>query len=102
MKPRWLPVVMVVALALLLFASCSLTTDNSTNQSLSGRMLLWHTLNKSETEALNQVIHSFTELNPGVSVKTQVFSTTAELRDQFQSAAATGFLSPLFLGTTPS
>jgi arabinogalactan oligomer/maltooligosaccharide transport system substrate-binding protein len=90
MKHRWLIVAMLVALALLLFASCSFTSIRRTDQALAGRMLLWHALNPSETDALNQVINSYTELNPGVSVKVQVFSTTTELNEQFTSAARNG------------
>lgn len=90
MKHRWPLVALVVALALFFFASCSLTPNRTTDQTLSGRMLLWHALDNSQAQALDQVISSFTELHPATTVKVQVFSTTVELNQQFINASNTG------------
>jgi arabinogalactan oligomer/maltooligosaccharide transport system substrate-binding protein len=90
MKYRWPVLAILLALALLLIASCGLAATRSTGQSLRGRMLLWHSLDQNQSAALNQVINSFTELNPNVTVKLQVFSTTAELNEQFINAATSG------------
>lgn len=97
MKHRWLIVALLVSLTLMLIASCSLTSSRTTDQSLSGRMLLWHSLNTSETEALNQVINSFAELNPQITIKVQVFSNTVELNEQYFNSAASGLGPDLIL-----
>src|SRR4051812_34687016 len=97
MKGRWIIVAMMVAIALLLFASCSLSANRATDQSLRGRMLLWHALPRSEADALNQVVNSFAELNPNVSVKVQVFSDSVELQDDFINAATNGLGPDLIL-----
>ena len=90
MKRRWLIGAILVAIILIVIASCKLTDSRASGQDLSGRMLLWHSLNPSETEALNQVIQSYTALYPDVNVKVQVFSTTVELNQQFINSAAAG------------
>ncbi len=100
MKYRWQIVVAFVALFLLLVASCSFSTRRSANQPLRGRMLLWHSLNESETEAINLVVNSFTELNPKVSIKVQAFSNAEELNEQFVNATTTGLGPDVIL--TPS
>lgn len=65
-------------------------------------MLLWYSLSPDEAEPLQQVIDSFTALHTGVSVKAQAFSTTAQLNEQFISAASAGLGPDLVLAPSSS
>ncbi|MCB0083330.1 MAG: extracellular solute-binding protein, partial [Caldilineaceae bacterium] len=61
-----------------------------TENGLSGRMLLWHTWRESDLAALDQVLATFREIHPDVTVKEQRFADMDEMLAQFQVAADAG------------
>lgn len=53
-------------------------------------MLLWHTWSDSDSAALDEVLQTFREIHPDVSIKQQSFVDMDEMLDQFQVAANAG------------
>ncbi len=90
MKQAWFAAALAIVGLAFLFASCSPTARLRADGPLSGRMLLWHTWTDAEADALTQVIQSFEELYPGVTVRQQSFSSQAELNEQFLAAVRAG------------
>ncbi len=74
-------------LPLLLLTSCGRPETNGT---LGGRMLLWHTWSNGDAAALNDVLTTFQEIHPDVTIKQQQFADMEDMLTQFQVAADAG------------
>lgn len=98
MKQKWLAAGLLFVVGVLLFASCGGVRPRRESGPLDGSILLWHAWGETEAQALNQVVDSFTELNPGVSVKVQAFPTEADLLFQFLNSSASGLQADVLLG----
>lgn len=90
MRQSWFAGVLALLGLLLLFASCGPGESPRGSQALSGRILLWHTWADQEGDWLTQVVASFEDLYPGVTVRQQRFASQAELTEQFLAAARSG------------
>lgn len=62
-----------------------------------GRMLLWHTWQEGDAEALSALLNTFRAVHPDVVVKEQRFATVNEMVTQFRNAADAGLGPDLLL-----
>ena len=88
---QWLPLVFLLLLSI---AACN-GTDGA--NAVRGRMLLWHTWQESDAEALSALLATFKALHPDVVVKEQRFLTVDEMVTQFKNAADAGLGPDLIL-----
>ncbi|MCE7984849.1 MAG: extracellular solute-binding protein [Caldilinea sp. CFX5] len=84
-------------LLLSLFVAACTFTQPQNPATLQGRVLLWHAWPEPKAAALTAVLTRFQALNPDVVVKQQAFATSAEMLEQFQTAAAAGLGPDLIL-----
>lgn len=90
MKRPWIVALAAVVGLVLLFAAAGPAERLRATGPLSGRVLLWHTWTDAEADALTQVIQSFEDLYPGVTVRQQSFPSQSELIEQFLVAVRAG------------
>jgi arabinogalactan oligomer/maltooligosaccharide transport system substrate-binding protein len=64
-------------------------TEAPTEAPLMGNVVIWHSKQDAENEALNQIIELFKAANPDVTVES-LFVPDNDLRNKFETAAATG------------
>jgi arabinogalactan oligomer/maltooligosaccharide transport system substrate-binding protein len=98
MKKKWFAAGLILIVGVLLFVSCGGTGARGNSEALGGRILLWHASDETETAALTQVIDSFINLNPNVTIRVQNFPSQAALKTQFLIASASGMQADLLLG----
>ncbi len=91
LSKQWLPLVLLLLLSL---AACNRTASENV---VRGRMLLWHTWQESDAEALSALLAAFAAVHPDVVVKEQRFLTVDEMLTQFQNAAEAGLGPDLIL-----
>ncbi len=56
---------------------------------MTGKVVIWHSKQGAENDALNAIVANFMEMNPGVTVET-LFVPDNDLRNKFETAVATG------------
>jgi len=91
MKFFLFPLLLIV---LLVTTACG---DAEATTAVRGRMLLWHTWQAGDAEALNALLNTFRAIHPDVVVKEQRFPTVDEMLTQFRNAAAAGLGPDLLL-----
>lgn len=79
---------------LLATAACG---DSASTPAVRGRMLLWHTWQEGDAEALSLLLNTFRAVHPDVVVKEQRFPTVDEMLTQFRNAADAGLGPDLLL-----
>ncbi|HEX5691679.1 MAG TPA: extracellular solute-binding protein, partial [Roseiflexaceae bacterium] len=99
MKQKWLArALLLLIVGFLFLAGCGGLPGRRSGEALSGRILLWHAWGPQEADALNQVVNSFVEVHPAVTVKVQAFAGSAPLLEQFLNSSDSGLQADLLLG----
>ncbi|MEZ4673464.1 MAG: extracellular solute-binding protein [Caldilineaceae bacterium] len=84
---RWYRTLTVGCLLLLFFTACG---SAEPNPNLEGRILIWHTWANGDAAALDEVVATFQEIHPDVSIKQQRFADMDTMLTQFRVAADAG------------
>lgn len=85
-----------LTLLALLLTACQATPAG--NNTLSGRILLWHGWDETDTQALDHVLDNFAAIYPDVTVVHSAIPA-GELRQQYEERAEMGLGPSLFLGS---
>ncbi|MBX3012694.1 MAG: extracellular solute-binding protein [Caldilineaceae bacterium] len=93
---NWCKQLVTLALLLLLLTACS-SSNQQPSSALQGRILLWHTWTGREAAVLADVLTRFRAIQPGITVKQQVFTSTDEMLRQFAISADAGLGPDLML-----
>ncbi len=65
----------------------------------SGRVLLWHSFNETETPVLNQILQQYQEIHPQTRI-ISVMVPAAEMQQRYQETADLGLGPDLFIGSS--
>ncbi|MCB2178497.1 extracellular solute-binding protein [bacterium] len=84
-------------LGILVIALFLLTACGGGEEAVSGKIVLWHALKDTETAGLNTIIANFQEANPDTEFEV-LFVPFDDLRNKFETAAATGGGPDLLIG----
>jgi ABC-type glycerol-3-phosphate transport system substrate-binding protein len=84
-------------LGILVIAMLLLTACGGGAKEVSGKIVLWHALKDTETAGLNSIIESFKAENPDTEFEV-LFVPFDDLRNKFETAAATGGGPDLLIG----
>lgn len=96
---RFTGIALVISAALaLLFISIYAVSGRSENDSLQGRVLIWHAYSGAEAEALTEMLDRFRNINPDVTIMQQGFASTAALQEEYSGAVATGLGPDVIVG----
>jgi arabinogalactan oligomer/maltooligosaccharide transport system substrate-binding protein len=82
----------ILVIAMLLLTACGGGADE-----VSGKIVLWHALKDTETAGLNSIIEEFKVANPDTEFEV-LFVPFDDLRNKFETAAATGGGPDLLIG----
>ena len=85
-----------LAITMLLFVG-NLVGFSRNDGQLSGRILLWHSLNEADATVLDDILDSFGALNPKTNIQATYISPET-LLDRYQTASDSGLGPDLFLG----
>lgn len=80
----------ILLIAMLLLTACG-------SKPVSGKITLWHALKDTETAGLNAIIADFKAANPDTEFEV-LFVPFDDLRNKFETAAATGGGPDLLIG----
>lgn len=88
---------LTLLLVSLLFFSRTIFGFPLSQDLLTGRILLWHSLTGDEVDALHDIVDTFHDLNPRIGVQL-TYIEQSELRERFPTASDSGLGPDLFIG----
>lgn len=91
--------ILIMLLCSLLLVACNFDADNSNNNQLSGRILLWHGFNEEESVVLHSILDQFGSIYADIQVVSAAVPEE-EFLLRYQNTAAQGLGPDLLIGSS--